>query len=440
MHNSVISIEKVSKSYQLGVIGSGTFRVDLQRWWAKLRGLPDPFLKIGQPDHGSHEDETLWALRDVSFQVQQGEVVGLIGRNGAGKSTLLKLLSRVTAPTSGEIKVKGRMASLLEVGTGFHPELTGRENIFINGAILGMTRTEINRRFDEIVDFSGVEHFIDTPVKRYSSGMYVRLAFSVAAHLEPDILVVDEVLAVGDIAFQKKCLEKMEKAGQRGGTVIVVSHNMSVITRLCERAILLSAGKLEHAGPTMEVVEKYLASGLGFAGHREWDIETSPGGEIVRLKSIRVCTEDGMTKEAFDIRHPILVEFEYWVCKNETKLHPAIFLLNEMGEIVFISGGTHDPQWQNRPRSIGIYKSQCWIPGNLLAEGTFSIQAVINTALLDRAPVVHVNIKDAISFQVYDTLEGDSARGKHTGAYYGVVRPILHWETRLERDGLPAHA
>lgn len=438
MGNVIVSIENLSKNYRLGVIGTGTLYGDLQRWWARTRGTEDPFLKIGQADHGNRNDDTVWALQDVNIQISEGEVVGLIGHNGAGKSTLLKILSRVTAPTLGQVKIKGRLAGLLEVGTGFHPELTGRENVFMNGAILGMKREEIDRKFDEIVDFSGVEKYIDTPVKRYSSGMYVRLAFAVAAHLEPEILLVDEVLAVGDVAFQKKCFDKMEVAGQMGKTIIVVSHNIAAITRLCERAILLKSGRVESDGPTLEVVGQYLSSNLGFASCREWpDIENSPGNDFVRLKSISVCTKDGETKETFDIRYPILIEFEYWVSKDNIKISPAFHLLDANGTVVFISGGMHDPEWADRPRTIGLYKSRCWIPGNLLAEGIFNIRIVMSTMLIDKAPIVHADIKDALSFQVYDTLEGDSARGEHVGAYYGVVRPILKWETDLQSMGLP---
>src|SRR5689334_18202640 len=233
MSQPVISVEKLSKSYQLGVIGTGTFLGDLNRWWARQRGRPDPYLKIGDANRDNRGGNTIQALDDVNFRVQQGEALGIIGRNGAGKSTLLKILSQVTSPSSGAVKVKGRIASLLEVGTGFHPELTGRENIYLNGAILGMTKAEISRKFDEIVAFSEVEQFIDTPVKRYSSGMYVRLAFAVAAHLEPEILVVDEVLAVGDAAFQAKCLGKMGDVAREGRTVLFVSHNMAAMRSLC---------------------------------------------------------------------------------------------------------------------------------------------------------------------------------------------------------------
>lgn len=256
---TVISVENLSKSYRLGQIGTGTLSRDLQIWWAKKRGKPNPLLKIGQTDHGHRDGEELWALRDLSFTVQQGEVLGIIGRNGAGKSTLLKILSRVTAPTGGCVKVKGRIASLLEVGTGFHPELTGRENIYLNGAILGMSREEVRRKFDEIVAFAEVEKFIDTPVKRYSSGMYVRLAFAVAAHLESEILLVDEVLAVGDAEFQKKCLGKMgDVASNEGRTVLFVSHNMAAVEHLCKNGILLDRGSMLHRASINNVISKYL--------------------------------------------------------------------------------------------------------------------------------------------------------------------------------------
>jgi len=256
----VISVEHLSKTYRLGQIGTGTFTYDMQMWWARLRGKPNPLLRIGEKDHGNRAGEEVWALKDVSFKVNQGEVLGIIGRNGAGKSTLLKILSRVTAPTSGEVKVKGRIASLLGVGTGFHPEWTGRENIYLNGAILGMKRAEIACKFDEIVDFAGIEKFIDTPVKRYSSGMYVRLAFAVAAHLEPEILVVDEVLAVGDAEFQKKCLGKMSAVASEGRTVLFVSHNMGAIESLCQQSILMEVGSISFIGDTKAVVNTYLSS------------------------------------------------------------------------------------------------------------------------------------------------------------------------------------
>src|SRR5213594_1676452 len=277
--STVIEVDDVWKKYRLGIIGTGTLRHDFERWWHRVRGKPDPYCKVDQRseignrkselatnvDHrlsgvsASLGDDEVWALRGVSFEVKQAEILGIIGRNGAGKSTLLKILSRVTAPTSGEVRVKGRIASLLEVGTGFHPELTGRENVFLNGAILGMTKAEIRKKFDEIVDFAGVERYMDTPVKRYSSGMYVRLAFAVAAHLEPEILIVDEVLAVGDAGFQKKCLGKMQDVSKAGRTVLFVSHNMAAIQGLCSKCYLLSRGRLIAEGSPRSIVEQYLA-------------------------------------------------------------------------------------------------------------------------------------------------------------------------------------
>jgi lipopolysaccharide transport system ATP-binding protein len=284
---TVISVEHLSKAYRLGQIGTGTFTHDLNAWWAKLRRKPDPLLRIGEKDHGGRDGREIWALRDVSFKVEQGEVLGIIGRNGAGKSTLLKILSRVTAPSSGKIKIKGRVASLLEVGTGFHPELTGRENIYLNGAIMGMSRREIDRKFDEIVDFSEVERFIGTPVKRYSNGMYVRLAFAVAAHLEPEILIVDEVLAVGDAAFQKKCLGKMGDVSGQGRTVLFVSHNMGQVRLICRQGVMLQDGKINFSGPINAVISDYQRSladsknletsgHANFTGFTSWKIyETS---------------------------------------------------------------------------------------------------------------------------------------------------------------------
>lgn len=259
MSNIVISVENLSKQYRLGLMGTGTLMHDLKRWWYLARGKEDPYLKIGESNDRTvrGDSEFVWSLRDVSFEVNQGDVLGIIGRNGAGKSTLLKILSKVTTPTTGEVKIKGRIASLLEVGTGFHPELTGRENVFMNGAILGMTKKETGSKFDEIVAFSGVERYIDTPVKRYSSGMYVRLAFAVAAHLEPEILIIDEVLAVGDAEFQKKCMGKMQDVAGHGRTVLFVSHNMTAIKNLCRTGIFLEQGQIRESGPIEEVINSY---------------------------------------------------------------------------------------------------------------------------------------------------------------------------------------
>jgi lipopolysaccharide transport system ATP-binding protein len=430
MPPTVISIEHVSKSYQLGTINTGTFRGDLQRGWARLRGLPDPTLKIGEKDHGNRQGETLWALKDVNFQVQQGEALGIIGRNGAGKSTLLKILSRVTATTSGVVKVKGRIASLLEVGTGFHPELTGRENVFLNGAIMGMSKTEISRKFEEIVDFSGVEQFIDTPVKRYSSGMYVRLAFSVAAHLEPEILIVDEVLAVGDMDFQKKCLGKMNDVTETGRTVLFVSHNMTAITRLCQRVVLMEKGAVVSDGVSTEVIAHYLASSIGSVAVREWpDHNEAPGSKTAKLKSVRVSDYAGNSSATIDIRKPFQVEMEYAVFEDGRILVPNFHFYNGENVCVFITYD-QDKTWKNKPRPAGHYISRVHIPGNFLAEGTLTVLV----ALSELNPVVvHFALSETVAFQVVDSLDGDSMRGEYGGPLPGVIRPALEWTTDYQK-------
>ena len=390
---------------------------------ALLRG----FRSSPAPAKGSGEQNSFWALKDVSFDVEEGTVLGVVGRNGAGKSTLLKILSQITEPTSGEIRVRGRVASLLEVGTGFHPELSGRENVFLNGAILGMSRAEIRSKFDEIVTFAGVEKFLDTPVKRYSSGMYVRLAFSVAAHLEPEILVVDEVLAVGDASFQRRCLDKMEEAGQGGRTVLFVSHNMSAVTRLCQRAILLQEGRVIMDGLPSQVVSAYLTSGFGTTAENRWpDPDRAPGNDIVRLRAIRVRDEQGHVKEALDIRTPVGIDIEYEVLKEGHVLVPNVHLTNEEGVYVFAANET-DPEWRGRKRPPGRFVTTAWIPGNLLAEGMHFITVAIST--LDPV-IVHFVERNAIAFQVVDTRDGDSARGDYAGPFPGAVRPMLRWSTR----------
>lgn len=374
---------------------------------------------------------TIWALRDVSFEIKRGEVVGIIGRNGAGKSTLLKILSRITEPTEGRVEIYGRVGSLLEVGTGFHPELSGRENVYLNGAILGMRREEIDRKFDEIVAFAEVERFVDTPVKHYSSGMYLRLAFAVAAHLEPETLIVDEVLAVGDIDFQKKCLGKMAGVAKEGRTVLFVSHNMQAITRLCERAILLDDGRIVKDGVAHEVVRAYLNSGLGTTAMREWpNADKAPRGEVARLRAVRVRTEDGCCTDVMDIRKAVRLEMEYEVLKPGHRLMPSFHLFNEEGMHVF-STVEHDPRWRGRPRPPGHYRSTAWIPGNFLSEGTM----FIDVGLVIPAPlIIQFFERQAVAFQVIDSTHGDSARGEWAGQFKGVVRPLLKWETVLNGE------
>jgi lipopolysaccharide transport system ATP-binding protein len=417
----IIRAEGLAKEYRLG--GGGPAYRTLRD--AVGGAVKAPLRLFGRGRRA--RAERVWALDGVSFEAQPGEVVGIIGRNGAGKSTLLKILSRITEPTRGRAELYGRVSSLLEVGTGFHQELTGRENVFLNGAILGMARAEIARKFDEIVAFSGIEKFIDTPVKRYSSGMFVRLAFSVAAHLEPEILIVDEVLAVGDAQFQKKCLGKMQAVSAQGRTVLFVSHDMTAVARLCPRAILLERGRVLRDGPSHEVVSAYLTSGLGTTAARSWDDPAdAPGNEVARLRAVRVLDEAGRAAAAVDIRRPVGVEMEFDVLEDGHLLVPNFHFVNEEGVLAFIAveNGT---RWQREPRPRGRHVSTAWVPGNLLAEGTLLVSAALST--LD--PVrVHYFERDAVAFQVIDSLDGDSARGAYGGAMPGVVRPLFRWAAR----------
>ena len=379
---------------------------------------------------GKQNDE-IWALKNVSFEVMRGEVMGVIGRNGAGKSTLLKILSRITEPTSGYAEIHGRVGSLLEVGTGFHPELTGRENIYLNGAILGMARTEIKRKFDEIVSFAEVDKFIDTPVKHYSSGMYLRLAFAVAAHLDPGILIVDEVLAVGDARFQKKCLNKMEDVGHRGRTVLFVSHNMPAVTRLCKRAILLEGGILKTQGVSHKVVGSYLNSENCGAALREWpDPSTAPGNDIARLRAIRVRTAEGKIADTVNISDTFAIEMEYDVL-NAGFMMPWHHFFNGEGVRLFESHDTDDA-WLGRERPAGHYTSTVWIYGNLLAEGIIYVSSGL-TRLNTTERLFHE--RDAVVFQVVDHNANSPAKGDWPGAMQGAVRPFFKWTTRLNRSG-----
>ena len=377
--------------------------------------------------------EELWPVKDVSFEIRAGEVVGIIGRNGAGKSTLLKVLSRITEPTSGRAEIFGRVGTLLEVGTGFHPELTGRENIYLSGIILGMKKSEIDQKFDEIVEFAGIAKFIDTPVKRYSSGMYVRLAFAVGAHLEPEILIVDEVLAVGDSQFQKKCLDKMKDIGAHGRTVLFVSHNMQAVMRLCDRVILLDKGRVLHDGSAHDVVKSYLNAGFGSSPVREWpEPATSPGGEVARLRAARVKAEDGRVSDVLDIRRPFTIEMEYEVLTPGYVLAPHFHLVDEEGTLIFITQDL-DPQWKRRARPVGHYVSQVEIPGNLLTEGTVFVGCHCITLAPD---LLQFAVPEAVAFQIVDSHDGDSARGDYVGTMPGAVRPLLTWKTQLGGTGV----
>ena len=416
---AAITASGLSKRYRIGQLqsGYGTLRESLSRA-AK---------KIARGPHRHHHEE-IWALRDVSFEVPEGQVLGVIGRNGAGKSTLLKILTRITTPTDGRAEIRGRVGSLLEVGTGFHPELTGRENVFLNGSVLGMKRKEITGKLDEIVGFAGIERFIDTPVKRYSSGMYVRLAFAVAAHLEPEILVVDEVLAVGDAEFQRRCLGRMQDFGQSGRTVLFVSHNMPAIARLCERTILFSDGEIERDGPSPDVVAHYLQSGQGSGSQREWtEADEAWNDGVARLRSIRIV-QDGHTIDTADVRRPLGIELTFTVLEGGTALFPKIKLNSAEGEIVFNAFDT-DPRWHD-PVAPGVYVATAWVPENVLNEGLFVVEPAV-TSLGSGKLLPHAGARQAVSFHVHDPGEGDSARGRFTGELRGVVRPLLEWT--LER-------
>ncbi len=371
--------------------------------------------------------EEFWALRDISFDVEPGEVVGIIGRNGAGKSTLLKILSRITIPTEGLVELHGRIGSLLEVGTGFHPEMTGRENIFLNGSILGMKRTEIDHKFDEIVKFADIDKFIDTPVKRYSSGMYVRLAFAVAAHLDPEILLVDEVLAVGDIPFQKKCLGKMREVSQGGRTVFFVSHNMEAIKQLCTRAVLLHEGNLVMDGFPDEVIGNYLKNKIGCIGERIWsDINTAPGDNVVRMRAARVLDRNGAVCTSFDVRDAVQIEVEYQVLEEGHHLYVHLNFIKN-GYTIFVSKDNVDSPWRDTICPIGQYRSRCQIPNDFLNEGEVSILCAITS--VGTVNTGHVNIEELLIFDVTDRMDPGGVRGNYPLFWERQgVRPRLHWK------------
>ena len=413
-----IEVEGLSKKYRLGEYQAayGTLRETVVHAGRRLTGR----------EHHRASTE-LWALQDVSFDVPEGEVLGVVGRNGAGKSTLLKILSRIVSPTAGRAEIRGRVGSLLEVGTGFSAELTGRENIYLNGAILGMKRREIEDRFDAIVEFSGVETFIDTPVKRYSSGMYVRLAFAVAAHFEPEILFVDEVLAVGDAEFQARCLGRMEEFGNSGRTVIFVSHNMQAVAQLCDRAILLEGGRLVREGPSEEVVAYHLQTSAGAGSTRTWSADEAPGDDLVRLRSVRIVDEDGDSVDYVDVRRPVGIELAFTVLHGGGPPVVPKLKVTTAGRVAF-NAMDIDSRWHDSAPP-GDYVATAWIPGNLMNEGLISVDAAVCS--IDSPKLHHhVSVHEAVSFHVQDPIEGDSSRGTFTGQWRGVVRPLLDWTVR----------
>jgi lipopolysaccharide transport system ATP-binding protein len=408
----VIKAENISKQYRLGQVGTGTLSHDLKRWWALTRGKEDPYLKVGMENDRTKKatSDYAWVLKDINFEVRQGDTLGIIGKNGAGKSTLLKLLSRVTGPTTGQIKIKGRIASLLEVGTGFNPELTGRDNIYMNGTILGMTKKEVSRKFDEIVDFSGVELYIDTPVKRYSSGMFVRLAFGVAAHLEPEILIVDEVLAVGDAEFQKKCLGKMGDVASHGRTIIFVSHNMQAVQSLCKSAMYLKSGMLVDSGPTDLVINNYLNREVKNCLVRKWDKETdAPGNDKVRLLSAEITLHNPDNGNIIDVNTAFDISFEIYNNVENTNLNLSLVLNTTAGVCVF------NVTTQPTVLSKGVHTSVLTIPGKLLNDDVYTISLYF---VKDTSAIEYV-IHDLLTFEVID----EQRQGAWFGKWVGAVRP-----------------
>jgi ABC-type polysaccharide/polyol phosphate transport system ATPase subunit len=420
-----ISINNISKAYQLGTFNTGSFTTDLARWWALKRGKEDPFLQIGEENDRTavSKGNIIWSLKDISFDIEQGDSVGIIGSNGAGKSTLLKILSQVTHPTAGQLRIKGKVASLLEVGTGFHPELTGRENVFLNGAILGMRKTEIKQKFDEIVDFSGVERYIDTPVKRYSSGMYVRLAFAVAAHLDSDILIVDEVLAVGDVEFQKKCIGKMNDVTGLGKTVLFVSHNLGSVRSICNSVIVIDKGKSVFNGRVDEGIKYYLNGGLGIK-KVFW---TPPqdkviGNKFCNIKRISLKNSLKQENQDFNISEAINIFIEYEILERGYKAMFSVVLFDEMGTILFGSINNLEPQYFNKALEKGQYVSECHIPGNLLNEGVYYISLIgMSSSKTDAFTIEH-----ALKINAHD--DGILKKG-YEGNYGGFFRPKLEWST-----------
>jgi lipopolysaccharide transport system ATP-binding protein len=414
----VIKVENLSKQYRLGSVGTGSLAHDLNRGWHRLRGKEDPYLKIGDTNDRSTKatSEYVWALKDINFEVKQGEVLGIIGRNGAGKSTLLKILSRTTTPTTGSVKIKGRVASLLEVGTGFHPELSGRENIFLNGAILGMTKQEIKSKFDEIVDFAGVERYIDTPVKRYSSGMYVRLAFGVAAHLEPEILIVDEVLAVGDAEFQKKALGKMKDVSDKDGrTVIFVSHNMAAIKTLCNTAIVLEQGCVKYEGLTPEAVSYYLRGDSKTQNKKTFGNRYDTN--YLTLHEISISPVGGTSNSLLDEFDGVEMTTTLTIKKKAEALYLTFVLNDENGETLF----TFSHASSNLKLADGFNSVKCTLPKGFLNIGTYYVSIYLiedsrNAAFIE---------KDIISFSIQ---EGSRNIGGYMEREPGFIKPLFQWE------------
>ncbi|HEY2573247.1 MAG TPA: ABC transporter ATP-binding protein [Verrucomicrobiaceae bacterium] len=426
MNPPVIRVRNLSKLYRLGEVGTGSLAHDVNRWWHRARGREDPYARIGQVNDRARKTEAdwVWALKDINFEVRRGEVLGIIGRNGAGKSTLLKILSRVTAPSTGEVKVKGRIASLLEVGTGFHPELTGRENVYLNGSILGMRKREIDRKLDEIVDFSGCAAYLDTPVKRYSSGMQVRLAFAVAAHLEPEILVVDEVLAVGDAEFQQKCLGKLrDVAGSGARTVLFVSHNMQAISELCHRVIMIAGGSISADGNPDAVIGSYL--GESSSDQPEWSApDAASSSAPVSVLQTRICDERGRTALVIPYDSPVFFEAHYRERKVGSSWVLAFGISDQKGQFIFWSWDV-DHMTKQPAESGTMWKSVCRIPDRLLMPGRYHVTFSACEMAGGRLTSCYEHHDRALSFEVSPQGFLPESRG-------GVIAPGMTWNRTRE--------
>ena len=429
MLKTVIKIENLYKEYRLGTIGYGTLREDLESWWAKVNGKNDPNSIIGMEKSEINNSKHILAIDNINLEVKKGERLGIIGKNGAGKTTLLKILSRISSPTKGIVKIKGSIASLLAVGTGFHPELTGRENIYLNGTILGLKRIEINRSFDEIVDFAGVEEFIDTPVKRYSSGMNVRLAFAVAAHLNPDILIIDEVLAVGDAEFQKKALGKMEDvSSEEGRTILFVSHNMSMITSLCKNAILLESGKIIFKGKASDTVKEYYKNNINNSKTRRrgknWKNKNT--GKTEFISGYILNNKNKITQE-IDIRQSFRIIMKFMLNQDcNTQPIPNFHILDHNNSNIF---STSPYRMENNLNQKGLYKCECQIPGRFFNNGIFYIDLALT--FMDKGVDISFYHKTALTFTIIDPIEETlyTERNGYANSYPGPLRPRLEWKT-----------
>jgi len=419
MNDIAIRVEGLSKRYRIGQ-RTQTYRT-LRDTLTQTFAAPFRSLRAGFTQQNGHANNSIWALKDLTFELNRGEVIGIIGRNGAGKSTLLKILSRITEPTEGYADVHGSVSSLLEVGIGFHVELTGRENIYLNGAILGMKRSEIARTFDEMVAFAEIEKFIDTPVKRYSSGMYLRLAFAVAAHLQSEILIVDEVLAVGDAQFQKKCLGKMDEVSKGGRTILFVSHNLATVQSLCSRALWVQEGRTVADGPPSVIIADYLKTATTSVCDRTWDNpDLAPGDGAVRLHSIRLIPEC-TSVEFVNTRTPLVIEIQYWNFIPNTELNLSIAVHNQEGICVFSSNSTGE-MGHGKPLATGFFRTQCHIPGNILNGSMYRVSLLV---MKDSSILVHRET-DALVFEMHDDVQNKNG---WYGKWQGVIRPKLQWST-----------